>query len=81
MNEQNVQIIENATRDDVRPGDHVTWEWTREHGDMSVTNARSGIAYHRDADGDWWTKGGMFITDWNKEGPTLTIRRPITKES
>lgn len=81
MSEKNVQVIKNATHDDVVPGDHITWEWTREHCDMSFTNARAGVAYHRDADGDWWTQAGMLITDWHREGPTLTIRRPITKES
>ena len=72
-NEANVQIIENATRDDIRPGDHVTWEWTREAGGVTITERREGIAHHRDSFGDWWPEKGWWIT--NGEGVTLTIRR------
>ena len=79
--EPNVQIIENATRDDVRPGDHVVWERPVAERpvaerDATTTLRREGIAHHRDHYGDWCTKGGMWLTDLAGEGTTLTIRRP-----
>ena len=85
MNDQNVKIIENATRDDVRPGDHVVWERPVAERpvaerDATTTLRREGIAHHRDHYGDWCTKGGMWLTDLAGEGTTITIRRPITKE-
>lgn len=75
LNNQNVKIINNATRDDVRPGDHLTWARTTEYsGGVTVTERREGIAHERDWDGDWLTKGGLWITDGEGEGITLTIR-------
>ena len=76
----NVKIIENATRDDVRPGDHITWEQTQSPDGATIYERREGIAHHRDHYGDWCTKGGMWLTDLAGEGTTITIRRPITKE-
>ena len=79
MNENtnpDVKTIENATGDDVRPGDHVTWDDVEEERGMTITTRREGIAHHRDLDGDWWTEDGMWITFGESEGDTLTIRRP-----
>ena len=71
--EPNVQIIENATRDDVRPGDHITWMHVEEIDSVATKHHREGIAHHRDRDGDWRAKDEACITIG--EGTTLTIRR------
>lgn len=85
MNEQSnptVKIIENASLDDVRPGDHITWDLTWTHRDVTLTNRREGIACHRDEFGDWWGKDGGCITVDGQAGATLTIRRTVaSKES
>lgn len=78
MNEKNetaVQIIENATREDVCPGDHITWKWVQEFGGATIKSSHEGIAHHRDGDGNWWTEDGMWLTDREGEGTALTIRR------
>ena len=70
-----VQVIENATRADIRPGDHITWECPREMDGVTVTERHEGIARFRDEGGDWWTDEGMYIkTD---DAATLTIRRTV----
>ena len=76
-----VQVIENATRDDVRPGDHIVWEHTETLHGVTRTVRREGIAHHRDQEGDWCTEEGRWLTNGEDEGTTITIRRPITKES
>lgn len=77
-----VQVIENATRDDGRPGDHLTWEEVTTEGGVTRAVRHEGIAHHRDGDGDWCTEDGTWITlsDSDQAGVTLTIRRPITEE-
>lgn len=75
--EARVKIIEHATRDDVRPGDHITWTRVQVVGGVTVTECREGIAHERDWDGDWLTKPGAAITDGEGEGITLTIRRTV----
>lgn len=82
MNEKkdpNVQIIKNATRDDVQPGDHLVWVSRRAAGDATTTVRREGIAHHIDSDldGDWRTESGRWLTDGEGEGITLTIRRAV----
>ena len=79
MNDQNMQVIENATRNDVRSGDHLTWKWVQEIDGVTVRSSHEGIAHHQDEYGDWWTEGGMWLTSVG--AGTLTIRRPITKEN
>ena len=76
-NDPNVQVIENATRDDVRPGDHLILETPRLWRDVTITTRREGIAHHRDGDGDWCTEDGVWLTDFSDASGTLTIRRPI----
>ena len=47
MNENtnpDVKTIENATGDDVRPGDHITWEQTEVRKGVTRTVRREGIA-------------------------------------
>ena len=78
MNDPNVKIIENATRDDVRPGDHIIWKWVQEIDGVTIKSSHEGIAHHQEGDGNWWTEGGMWLTSVG--AGTLTIRRPITKE-
>ena len=73
QNDPNVQVIENATRDDVRPGDHITWMCVEEIDSVTTEHHREGIAHHRDRDGDWRAKDEACITIG--EGATLTIRR------
>lgn len=75
-----VQTIENATLDDVRPGDHLDWEWTRVRNGVTITSQRVGIAYHRDSDGDWWAVEGGWLTQGEGKDITLTIRRPAVEE-
>ena len=71
-----VKIIENARRDDVRPGDHVVFlhDWKRDG--LTVTARREGVAHHLD-DGNWCTEAGMYITVGVGDDITLTIRRPV----
>ena len=76
-NDPNVQVIENATCDDVRPGDHVIWECAREFYGVTTTNRREGIAAHRRPNGNWSTAAGRDITYGEDEGVTITIRRPV----
>lgn len=71
----NVKIIENATRDDVRPGDHLIRAHVWETCGVTVTDRREGIAHYRDDEGDWRTKEGMWLTHREGEDTTLTIRR------
>ena len=80
MNDPNVKIIENATRDDVRPGDHLTWEWTDERGGLIYLERRGGTAHFRDEGGDWRTKDGQWITHGESEDITITIRRRIVSK-
>lgn len=76
-NDPNVQVIENATRDDVRPGDHVVWEESdTERGVTSIIH-REGVAHDRDSQGDWCTEEGLYITAGEGEDVTLTIRRTV----
>ena len=78
MNENtnpDVKTIENATGDDVRPGDHITWEQTEVRKGVTRTVRREGIAHHRDSFGAWWTEDHGLIT--NGEGIALTLRRPV----
>ena len=77
LNDPNVKIIKNATRDDVRPGDHVTWEYTGAREGVTTFERREGIAHHRDSDGDWCAEGGRYITYSEGYGRTITIRRTV----
>ena len=76
MNDQNVQIIENATRKDVLPGDHVVFRHTWKRDGLAVEARREGIAHHLD-DGNWCTESGMYITLGVGEDVTITIRRTV----
>lgn len=80
MSKKNVQIIENATEDDVRAGDHITWDHVSKEGDVTVTVRREGVAQRHDIDGHWRTEEGRGLTWGASWGATFTIRRPITKE-
>lgn len=75
LTDPRVQIIENARRDDVRPGDHITFTSRLDRDDVTLTWTREGIAHHRDDDGDWCTEGGLYITDSEGAGITITICR------
>lgn len=77
MNESNVKIIENATRDDVRPGDHIIWEQTWTVHDVTTTQRNEGVAHAHDRDGDWYTESGTYITNYWASNYTLTIRRTV----
>ena len=72
----NVKIIENATRDDVRPGDHVTFESTYTMLGATFYERREGIAHHQDEAGGWRAEADALLTDGEGDGTTLTIRRP-----
>ena len=74
--EPNMQIIENATRKDVRPGDHVVFRHTWKRDGLAVAERREGIAHHLD-DGNWCTEAGMYITLGVGEDVTITIRRAV----
>lgn len=75
----NIHIIENATLDDVLPGDHITWEVTETIRGLTSASRREGIAHHRDAFDNWRTKDGDCITlaEGESEGVTITIRRTV----
>ena len=77
LNTPTVETIENATRGDVRPGDHLILETPRMWRDVTITTRREGIAHHRDGDGDWCTEDGVWLTDFSDASGTLTIRRPV----
>ena len=80
MNENtdpDVQVIEGATNDDVRPGDHITWAYVEEIGSVTTTHRREGVAHHRDRDGGWRAEDGVWLSTWEGEGVTITIRRPV----
>lgn len=74
-----VQTIENATRKDIIPGDHITWEATETIRGLTKTARREGIAHHRDVFNNWRTEDGDCITVGvdEDEGVTITIRRTI----
>lgn len=74
LTDRNMQVIENARLDGVRPGDHLVWEYTREVDGVTITVRREGVAHHRDRAGHWCTKVGMWITE-AAYGGDLTIRR------
>ena len=80
MSKKNVQVIKNARLDDVQPGDHLTWEHTREVDGVTITVRREGVAGARYGNADWYTKDGMWITEVGHAG-ALTIRRPLNKEN
>lgn len=72
-----VQVLESATRDDVRPGDHIVWEWARDLFGAAYLERREGIAHRRDEAGDWWTEDGGCIINGEGAGITITIRRAV----
>ena len=75
-----VQTIENATRDDVCPGDHITWEESRVYYGVTAFERHEGIAHHRDSYGDWCTEEDGQLTRGEGEGITITIRRPAAQD-
>ena len=81
QNDPNVKIIENATRYDVRPGDHITWECSREWRGADTYERREGIAARQTTFGDWRAERGAYLTCGEGARTTLTIRRQITKEN
>lgn len=72
-----VQTIENASLDDVRFGDHITWEEGRVYYGVTAFERHEGIAHHRDSYGDWCTEEYGQITRGEGEGITITIRRAV----
>lgn len=75
-----VQVIENATRDDVRAGDYVIWETVENYDGITVTVRRQGIARRRNDYGDWCSEGGAWLTGLEGDDITLTIHRPVPVE-
>ena len=75
--EPNMQIIENASRDDVCTGDRIIWERAWEREGVTYLERCEGIACYRDSDGDWRTAEGRFVTDGERVGTTITIRRTV----
>ena len=74
-NDPNMQIIENATEGDVRPGDYVIWETRHSGSGSTLTMRREGVAHHRGGCGEWRTDAGRLLTEDMRENTTLTIRR------
>ena len=81
MSKKNVQVIENAKIKDVKRGDHITWMWSYETDGATLLDGRAGVAWYTDNHGDWYNEQGMLLTEGDGKRITLTIRRPITKES
>ena len=76
--ETRTETIENATIDDVRPGDHIAWTYTWEVGGVTFTMCREGIAHRRDeGSGDWRAEEGGWLTNGEGKGITITIRRAV----
>lgn len=75
--ETRTETIESASVDDVRPGDHLTRARVWETCGATVTDRREGIAHHRNDEGDWCTKEGMWLTNSEGKDTTLTIHRPV----
>ena len=73
----NIQIIENATLDDIQAGDHVIHLEVLNYSGITVTGRREGIAHHLDKDGDWCTEEGEWIICETDEDDVITIRRAI----
>ena len=83
MNENtktDVKVIEKATRKDVRPGDHITWEQAEVRYGVTRFTRREGIAHDLDEWGDWRTAEGGLLTDGEGRHITITIRRPVPVE-
>jgi len=83
MNENtgpDVQVIENASLRDVRPGDHVVWEKTWVVRGVTCTEIREDVAHHLDSAGDWCNEDGMWITGGEGDGTSITIRRTVPVE-
>ncbi|MDK8526503.1 hypothetical protein QP858_07995 [Trueperella bernardiae] len=76
-NDSNVQVIENAYHSQIRPGDHVTWEWSRVRNGVTITDRLEGVAAWRDGHGEWITEDGDSVTAGEGEGITITVRRPV----
>ncbi len=74
-----VQVIENASLDDVRPGDHVVWEKTWVVRGVTCAESREDVTHRLDSAGDWCNEDGMWITGGEGEGITITVRRPALK--
>ena len=79
-NETSVQIIENASSDDIQAGDYVIWSEASEYRGLTLTDLREGVAHHRNEFDEWCVEGGMWITGSEWAGSSITIRRPITEE-
>ena len=77
--EPRVKIIENATPDEGRTGDHLIRESIRTEDGVTHTIRREGTAHHRDRFGNWRTVERGWLTDGQGEGEgvTLTIRRTV----
>lgn len=73
----NIQIIENATLDDIQEGDHVIHSETIYYSGVTTSGRREGVAHHKDEDGCWRTEEGEWIVDETDENDTITIRRAI----
>ena len=73
--EPNVKVINNATRNDVRPGDRLLRRDVGQCGDVTVVETREGTASYRNVHGDWFSADDIWLTDGEGEGVTLTIRR------
>lgn len=69
------ETIENASLNDVQPGDYVVWEYAREVGGVTEKDSRAGVAAYRSGRGDWHTESDARITWGEYEGVTITIRR------
>lgn len=77
LNTPNVKIIENAALDDVRPGDHLTWERVTTIDGVTITTRYEGIAHHRDEDGDWWTTSFRKNAKYYVSKPIITTKKVI----
>ena len=77
-NDPNVQVIENASLSDIRPGDYVIWLEARKDRGVVGSRRREGIAYYRDEWGDWRTKEGAWVAGVEEDDITITIRRTLS---
>lgn len=72
---ENVEIIDNATLDEIIPGDTVIWKSTVNDFGVQTIYSREGTAHHQSKSGEWYTSNGGWITDGAGFSISITIKR------
>lgn len=75
--DSDIQVIENASIDDIQAGDRVIHIQTMNYRGIINIGRREGIAHHLDERGIWCNEEGEWIICETEEDDTITIRRTI----